>query len=173
MYGMTAAHKTLPLPTYVRVRNLSNNRSIVVRVNDRGPFVHNSIIDLSYAAAMKLDMIKDGTSLVEVTAINFDEPEGPRPVRSSTPAEAPVRSADAPASRIYVQVGAFGDRSNAERRLGALSLANIENAFIHEERRPDQVLFRVRIGPVADVVQYDVLVEQLEDIGIADPYLIT
>ena len=69
MYRMTAAHKTLPLPTYVRVRNLRNNKSIVVRVNDRGPFVNNRIIDLSYSAAMKLDMIKDGTSLVEVTAI--------------------------------------------------------------------------------------------------------
>ena len=70
MYEMTAAHKTLPLPTYVRVRNLRNNKTIIVRVNDRGPFVHNRIIDLSYAAAMKLDMVKDGTSLVEVTAIS-------------------------------------------------------------------------------------------------------
>ena len=79
MYAMTAAHKTLPLPTYVRVRNLRNDKSIIVRVNDRGPFVHNRIIDLSYAAAMKLDMIKDGTSLVEVTAISFDQPAGDRP----------------------------------------------------------------------------------------------
>src|SRR5210317_2435873 len=86
MYAMTAAHKTLPLPTYVRVRNLRNDRSIVVRVNDRGPFVHNRIIDLSYAAAIKLDMIKDGTSLVEVTAISFDQPAGDRPVRRSQPA---------------------------------------------------------------------------------------
>ena len=75
---MTAAHKTLPLPTYVTVRNLRNNKSIVVRVNDRGPFVHNRIIDLSYAAALKLDMVRDGTSLVEVTAITFDEPTKPR-----------------------------------------------------------------------------------------------
>ena len=73
MYEMTAAHKTLPLPTYVHVRNLRNDKSIVVRVNDRGPFVHNRIIDLSYAAALKLDMVQDGTSLVEVTAYNFDE----------------------------------------------------------------------------------------------------
>ena len=58
MYAMTAAHRTLPLPTYVRVRNLRNNKSIVVRVNDRGPFVHNRIIDLSYGAAIRLDMIR-------------------------------------------------------------------------------------------------------------------
>jgi rare lipoprotein A len=169
MYAMTAAHKTLPLPTYVSVRNLSNNKTNVVRVNDRGPFVHNRIIDLSYAAAIKLDMIKDGTSLVEVTAINFDKPTGPTAAQA-----APTSRDQAPSnSDIYVQVGAFGDRSNAERRLGALSLAGIKNAFIHEERSPDRALYRVRIGPVADVVQYDVLVEELEGIGIADPYLIS
>lgn len=182
MYGMTAAHKTLPLPTYVRVRNLSNNKSIVVRVNDRGPFVHNRIIDLSYSAAMKLDMIKDGTGLVEVTAINFDEPQGDRPVRKTAPVappaadreQAPSNNGPAMASnQVYVQVGAFGDRANAERRLGVLSQAGIANGFIHEERSDNRVLYRVRIGPVADVVQYDVLVEELENVGISDPYLIT
>jgi len=179
MYAMTAAHKTLPLPTYVRVRNLRNNKSIVVRVNDRGPFVHNRIIDLSYTAAMKLDMIKDGTSLVEVTAINFDPPSGDRPVRQSAGGPSgPIAAASAPTgssnpNRVYVQVGAFGDRANAERRLGDLSRVRIGNAFIHEERSADRVLYRVRIGPVADVVQYDVLVEELENIGITDPYLIT
>ena len=177
MYAMTAAHKTLPLPTYVRVRNLRNDKSIVVRVNDRGPFVHNRIIDLSYSAALKLDMVNDGTSLVEVTAINFDQPQGDRPTRVSTPASTPSEPGAAPSRtsthNVYVQVGAFGDRANAERRLGALSLAGIDKAFIHEERSTDRVLYRVRIGPVADVVQYDVLVEELENIGITDPYLIT
>ena len=182
MYEMTAAHKTLPLPAYVRVRNLSNNKSIIVRVNDRGPFVHNRIIDLSYSAAMKLDMIKDGTSLVEVTAINFDESQGDRPVRKTTPdvppaadrEQAPSNSRPAIASnQIYVQIGAFGDRANAERRLDVLSRAGIGDAFIHEERSADRMLYRVRIGPVADVVQYDVLVEELENAGITDPYLIT
>ncbi len=185
MYAMTAAHKTLPLPTYVRVRNLRNDKSVVVRVNDRGPVVHNRIIDLSYAAALKLDMVRDGTSLVEVTAINFDEPAGPRPTRSTVagrpPPETrtepdPVDSTPAPAitsNLVYVQVGAFGDRANAERRLGALSLAGIEKGFIHEERAPERTLYRVRIGPVDDVIQYDILVEELENIGIIDPYLIT
>ena len=70
MYGMTAAHKTLPLPAYVRVTNLQNGRSIVVRVNDRGPFVGNRIIDLSYTAAAKLDMLRNGTAMVEVRSID-------------------------------------------------------------------------------------------------------
>ena len=175
MYAMSAAHKTLPLPTYVRVRNLSNNKSIIVRVNDRGPFVHNRIIDLSYAAALKLDMVRDGTSMVEVTAISFDKPQGDHPVRQSMPSAPPQADSDSAAAmnRVFVQVGAFGDRANAERRLGELSVAGIRNAFIREERTPERVLYRVRIGPVADVVQYDVIVDELESIGITDPYLIT
>jgi rare lipoprotein A len=70
MYGMTAAHKTLPLPAYVRVTNLQNGRSVVVRVNDRGPFVGNRIIDLSYTAAARLDMLRNGTAMVEVRGID-------------------------------------------------------------------------------------------------------
>lgn len=176
MYQMTAAHKTLPLPTYVQVRNLRNDKTIVVRVNDRGPFVHNRIIDLSYAAALKLDMVRDGTSLVEVTAISFDEPAGDRPVRRQVPPAPPPQQATAQPSadhQIFVQVGAFGDRSNAERRLALLSSGGIANAFIHEDRSSGNTLFRVRIGPVAGVIQYDILVEELENLGIMDPYLIS
>ena len=174
MYAMTAAHKTLPLPTFVQVRNLSNNKTVVVRVNDRGPFVNNRIIDLSYVAAIKLDMVGDGTSLVEVTAINFDEPTGDRPTRSSTPSvTSSTPAAETALYRIYVQVGAFGDRTNAARRLSALSQSGISNAFIHEDNLSSSTLYRVRIGPVAGVVQYDALVEELEGLGITDPYLIT
>ena len=182
MYSMTAAHKTLPLPTWVRVRNLSNNRSIVVRVNDRGPFVHNRIIDLSYAAAIELDMIRDGTSLVEVTAINFDE--GPRertalrsepavrPAEPAAPADGPPADAPAASARLFAQVGAFSDRGNAQRRLDALVGAGIRDAFIHEEAGPTMTLYRVRVGPIVDVPQYDLVVLELERIGIVDPYLI-
>jgi len=179
MYEMTAAHKTLPLPTYVRVRNLRNNQSIVVRVNDRGPFVHNRIIDLSYSAALKLDMVRDGTSLVEVTAISFDKPaghqhSGDRPTSTRQPAQPTIVSTPAVSSnRIFVQVGAFGERENASRRLAKLSQSGIKNGFIHEDVSTSPALYRVRIGPVADVVQYDLLVEELAGLGINDPYLIT
>ena len=179
MYGMTAAHKSLPLPTYVRVRNLRNDKVIVVRVNDRGPFVHNRIIDLSYSAALKLDMIRDGTSLVEVTAISFDQSgraqtNGDRPTRVSTP---PLPSATSTGSvelrQIFVQVGAFGDRENAARRLDILSQSGIADAFIQEDSSTRPSLYRVRVGPVAGVSQYDRLVENLEGLGIHDPYLIS
>ena len=191
MYAMTAAHKTLPLPTYVRVKNLRNNKSIVVRVNDRGPFVHNRIIDLSYAGALKLDMVGSGTGLVEVTAITFDDPPGDRPTqRSSEPqlatnrtsgpqlatqrtSEPQLATTAATQNKIFVQVGAFGSRENAERRSAALGAAHIGNVYILEDTSVSPTLYRVRIGPIHDVIQYDVIVEELENIGIVNPYLVT
>jgi rare lipoprotein A len=185
MYQMTAAHKTLPLPTYVRVRNLRNDRSIIVRVNDRGPFVHNRIIDLSYAAALRLDMVQDGTSLVEVTAISFDEPPGDRPVRvvdPPAPAETEWKPEPSQSSssvpkphtdhEIFVQVGAFGDRANAEKRQSVLTSGGIMRAFIFADEAGDRPMFRVRIGPIRGVDDYDVLVDKLEALGISDPYLV-
>ena len=176
MYAMTAAHKTLPLPTWVEVRNLRNNRSIVVRVNDRGPFVHNRIIDLSYGAALALDMVADGTSLVEVRAINFDDRgSGDRTVRAVTPAAAP--SPPAAAARggndIYVQVGAFGNRDNAERRLAFLRQNDLGAAEIVVAAAGTAELYRVQLGPVADVFEYDRIVDELALLGIDDPYLVT
>lgn len=178
MYAMTAAHKTLPLPTYVQVRNLRNNRSIVVRINDRGPFVHNRIIDLSYAAALKLDMIDDGTSLVEVTAITFEPPDKARPVRAVTPPPAlpaePEGAATPPEnSQIFVQVGAFGERANADRRNSMLRSGGIDNAFIFADEAASPPIYRVRIGPIAGVDEYDELVDRLALLGIMDPYLVT
>jgi peptidoglycan lytic transglycosylase len=167
MHQMTAAHKTLPLPTYVRVTNLRNNRSVIVRVNDRGPFVDNRIIDLSYAAARKLDMVTDGTSLVEVTAISFDEPPA---AASAAPA---AGEAVATASKVYVQVGAFGERDNAERRYRMLHGQGIANAFVHRDDNSSPALYRVRIGPIADVDQYDSVVARLAQLGIADSHIVT
>jgi rare lipoprotein A len=166
MYAMTAAHKTLPLPSYVRVTNLSNNKSVVVRVNDRGPFVANRIIDLSYAAAERLDMIRDGTSLVEITTIDFEEPTQ-LALSSNVGGE---RAADA---GIYVQVGAFGDAENAKRRFAMLREGGIKSLFMHEDAATSPALYRVRIGPIADVVQYDSIVEQLQRLGISETHLVT
>ena len=97
MYAMTAAHKTLPLPSYVRVRNLQNGRAVVVRVNDRGPFLHDRVIDLSYAAAHKLGIVGTGTGLIEVEAV---EPggnhSGNRPHPAGDLAATPSRTRDYP-----------------------------------------------------------------------------
>ncbi len=177
MYAMTAAHKTLPLPTWVEVRNLRNNRKIVVRVNDRGPFVHNRIIDLSYAAALELDMVKDGTSLVEVRAIDF-QTSGDRPVRSVSPAKpagaaVPASKAIPAGNTIYVQVGAFGSLDNAERRLAMLRQHDVGGVRIIPDTGRTPALYRVQIGPVANVFEYDRIVDELATLGIDDPWLVT
>ena len=145
--------------------NVSVNKSIIVRVNDRGPFVTNRIIDLSYAAAMKLDMVDDGTSLVEVTAINFDEPT--KEIKPKI--QAPLTKSN----QIYIQVGAFNDRKNAQKRLSDLLSHGINNALIHEDSFTEKTLYRVRIGPILNVNQYDLLVKDLDYLGIKDKYLIT
>jgi rare lipoprotein A len=160
MYAMTAAHKTLPLPCYVRVTNLRNGRSVVVRVNDRGPFVANRLIDLSYTAAAKLDMLREGTTLVEVRAITAGEPAS----------EVLTRAAESPPPDLFVQVGAFQDESNAERLFERLRAGGFSNAFVLS--RPEKSrLYRVRLGPVAGVAQYDDLVARLAKFGIFDPRL--
>jgi len=168
MYAMTAAHKSLPLPSYVKVRNLRNGKSVVVRVNDRGPFIDNRLIDLSYAAAMKLDMITAGTSLVEVTAISFDQPP-------AQPAEAVIagKTASGPAETIFLQVGAFGEPENARRRFSMLRDLGLDRSFVYEDRSTSPAVYRVRIGPIADVVQYDSMVEWLQKVGISETHLVT
>ncbi len=174
MYAMTAAHKSLPLPTYVEVRNLKNNRKVIVRVNDRGPFVKNRLIDLSYAAAQKLDIVRDGTGLVEIRAISFDDPPATAS-NPSTTSDAPgaTQHAAGSAAKLFVQVGAFGERQNAERRHRLLSSNGIDQAFVHRDAGRDPAIYRVRIGPLSGVEQYDRLVSELSRMGISETHLVT
>jgi rare lipoprotein A len=256
MYGMTAAHKTLPLPTYVRVTNLQNGRSIVVRVNDRGPFVGNRIIDLSYTAAAKLDMLRNGTAMVDVRVIDLlatppppvvtastmpaapAVPAAPATLTSTTPAAstapgtsasaAPVAAAlvieplaatpPAPAAppaptgtaapaagvaavaaatvqpaavppaaasasgpapvapgftrpTLFIQAGAFSDPSNAERLAQKLRGDNLGKVFVRNDVLAGRRMYRVRIGPVPDVAEFDRVVAALERAGVADAHL--
>ncbi|MBT8096303.1 MAG: septal ring lytic transglycosylase RlpA family protein [Woeseia sp.] len=173
MHQLTAAHKSLPLPTYVQVRNLRNNRTVVVRVNDRGPFVDNRIIDLSYAAARRLDMIRDGTSLVEVTALSFDTPPDPMPESIVDAASATVTARNVPEKPVYLQVGAFGSKLNAERRHRLLLSSGIAASAVHEDRGVDSPLYRVRIGPLDGAEHYDRLVAEITALGIQESHLVT
>ncbi len=162
MYGMTAAHRTLPLPTYVRVTNLQNGRSCVVRVNDRGPFVANRIIDLSYTAAAKLDMVRSGTAMVEVRALDPGE-SAPLPDAGAT--VAPLRAA------LYVQAGAFSDPANAQRLAARLRGAGYAHILVRDDVIAGRRLYRVRIGPVADVAEFDRIAAALERAGVPDARL--
>jgi rare lipoprotein A len=153
MYAMTAAHRTLPLPCYVRVTNLANGRSIVVKINDRGPFVANRLIDLSYVAAAKLDMLGTGTALVEVRAIT---PDTPLPL---------TRVAESPPAVLYVQVGAFAVQDHAERIVARLHAAGFPSAFIFGPPAARGPLYRVRLGPVGGVLEFDQMVARLTALG--------
>ncbi len=159
MYAMTAAHTTLPLPCHVQVTNLANGRSVVVRVNDRGPFVANRIIDLSYAAALKLDMVRQGTALVEVRALS-----------ASAVASVPAPTASK-LDALYVQAGAFADQANAERLLARMRAAGVGPAFVRSDERDGRTLYRVRVGPVPSVAEFDRMLEELRAIGISDARL--
>jgi rare lipoprotein A len=164
MYGMTAAHKTLPLPAYVRVTNLQNGRSVVVRVNDRGPFVNNRIIDLSYTAAAKLDMLRDGTAMVEVRSIDPT-------LQAPEPIAAPIAAPPVPAVALYVQAGAFADPANAERLAGRLRGGGYGKVFVRDDVIAGREMYRVRIGPVPDVAEFDRIVAELERAGVRDAHL--
>jgi len=159
MYGMTAAHKTLPLPCYARVTNLRNGRSVVVRINDRGPFVANRLIALSYTAAAKLDMLREGTTLVEVRTLTPGIPD------------TLTRTAETPPPDLYVQAGAFADEGNAHRLLERLKAGGIANAFIASPLTSRSRLFRVRAGPVASTADFDQLVARLKALGVPDAKL--
>jgi rare lipoprotein A len=158
MYAMTAAHKTLPLPAYVQVTNLRNGRHVIVRVNDRGPFKEGRIIDLSYSAAAKLDMLKDGTTFVEVRALT--------PVQKASPPSQPP-----PTSDLYVQAGAFATEANAARLLGQLRAQGVADVFVREDQVDGKSLYRVRVGPIPNVNEFDRVVKRLRSLGIADARL--
>ncbi len=153
MNAMSGAHPTLPLPTWVRVTNLQNGRSAVVRLNDRGPFRKNRIIDLSHAAAEQLDMIREGTAMVEVRSLSAAGP-------------AAATAPRAPVGRYFAQAGAFADEGNALRLVARLREAGVGDVTIVEARVDGRRLFRVRAGPVASVADFDVLVERLRQAGI-------
>ena len=178
MYGMTAAHKTLPLPAYVRVTNLQNGRSVVVRVNDRGPFVGNRIIDLSYTAASRLDMLRNGTALVEVRALepttglaaatNPTPATNPTTATNSAPAAAPSAAGG---SALFVQAGAFSDPTNAERLAAKLRDRGYGKIFIRDDILAGRKMYRVRIGPVPEVAEFDRIMTALEHAGVRDAHL--
>lgn len=162
MYEMTAAHKTLPLPSYVRVTNLRNGRVVVLRVNDRGPFLHNRLIDLSYAAALKLDIIKTGTAIVEVEALEVASNS------ASTVDGAALVPAEAKSLQLYLQVGAFTNWENAASLRARLASANFGTVLIQSELRDDTRFYRVRVGPVAGVDRIDELVQRANEYGLHD-----
>lgn len=148
MYALTAAHKTLPLPTYIKVKNLDNGRSAIVKVNDRGPFHAGRILDLSYGASVKLGIFPKGTAHVEIEALT-------------------VRTAGhAKVAHYYLQAGAFSSKQFAEQL--KVKLASMSPSPVFIERNKQQYL--VRLGPFGDKKMVEGLKQRLARKGITDTF---
>jgi rare lipoprotein A len=177
MYAMTAAHKTLPLPSYLRVRNLQNGRSVIVRVNDRGPFLHNRLIDLSYAAATKLGVAATGTGIVEIEAIDPDQPiPAPATVTTATRTVDVISTAQAAndnSARLFVQAGAFRDWGNATALRTRLERSALGPVVIQPSQPgANDTIYRVRIGPVTNVTEGDRIADALARDGVVDAVIV-
>ena len=169
MYKMTAAHKTLPIPSYVQVTNLENGRKVIVRINDRGPFHPNRIIDLSYVAAKKLGIASNGTGLVEVRSI---DPRNWHPERSvPTPVKTRYRAPLSAENTLYIQAGAFASRYNAEQLKKKLDVLlprqNVQMAYLASDK-----LYRVRVGPLPNVDAADKVAQTISNNGYPEPHVV-
>jgi peptidoglycan lytic transglycosylase len=185
MYAMTAAHKTLPLPSYVEVTNLDNGKKIIVRVNDRGPFHEDRLIDLSYSAATKLDIVAKGTGSVAIRAIS------PGELITADVAQAPVEETTTPVIadevqvslenttpevkeplNIYMQVGAFSSADSAEQFKTKLQQQIGDAVLVTPFLKLGEILYRVRIGPLAGLEYGDALGIRLLDLGYVGGHIV-
>lgn len=170
MYAMTAAHKTLPLPSYVEVTNLENGRKVIVKVNDRGPFHDNRLIDLSYSAAMKLGIVAKGTGLVEVKTVTPASINQAAAQSTTAVAAIPVKSSGS--ALMFLQVGAFSTRVRAEQVKTRLQNDVAFAINIVPFNVASNTLYRVRVGPLASVTQGDSLVSELARLGFRDTQIV-
>jgi rare lipoprotein A len=181
----TAASRTLPLPTCARVTNLSNGRSVVVLVNDRGPFVDGRVMDLSYGAANALGIVDQGTAPIQIVALNgpgaptqgqaAPSAAAPRPM-PAIPSAAPATGAQAPElnppAENFLQTGAFAVLNNAIRERDRLQAAGIHGVLIVPGYVHDQEYYKVQIGPLPAGVAPGALMEQLQRMGFSGFYMV-
>jgi rare lipoprotein A len=211
LYGMTAAHKTLPLPSYVRVTNLENGKAVILRVNDRGPFYSDRVIDLSFAAAKKLGYAEAGTARVRVEGIDpaewWAQQGQPVPLVLATPqrvAQAPQvqaaamaasveeytpppdqhaaavlpmpvgvkKNASAPVAGLYLQVGAFANPDAAELLKDKLSQTVTAPVFISSVAFNQQILHRVRLGPISSQTEVEQVQERVQQANLGRPSVV-
>nr|VFK18916.1 MAG: rare lipoprotein A [Candidatus Kentron sp. LFY] len=189
MCAMTAAHRSLPLPSYARVTNLENNRRAVVRINDRGPFYSKRIIDLSYAAATKLRLVGKGTAFVEVRVIDpsdlqrvshparlIEDPSvdftSKRTAPTNDATRYPMHSqgdshrGDSYQGDLYLQVGAFANRASAEQLKTRLHASVDGDIRIDTAQSGEHTLYKVQLGPFRDATRADEVGEELTRIGL-------
>ncbi len=187
MYAMSAAHKNLPLPTYLKVTNVNNDKSVIVRVNDRGPFHESRIIDLSYSAAYKLDMLKTGTAQVKIVAItNFDEKTGKVIVPTAKATKTTKVASDLAHTAVknpttnnnknaiksmgiatpYIQVFA-----TSKKDLAVTTAKKLAAQYKQQTSFPEQQgIYRIQIGPISDLATLNALLLALKNNGYPNAY---
>lgn len=163
MYGMSAAHKTLPLGVYVRVTHLGTGKQVVVRINDRGPFVAGRIIDLSYGAAKQLGIVKTGTAKVEIEALGYRGSN-----QGGTVSTAPVNY---DSGSFAVQIGAFSEEQNAQR-LAAEMRSRYGRATVATTRVHDRLLYRVRVGDFKSLKRAEAALNDFITSGFSGSYVV-
>jgi rare lipoprotein A len=162
MYEMTAAHKTLPIPSYAQVTNLENNKTVVVRINDRGPYIGDRLLDLSYAAAKKLGIQHEGTGKVEIKAIT--------PLQALPHIQ---KTAESQNKKVYLQVGSFGSERKALRLQGKIASNDLPEPSIVTFKHKKNTSYKVQMGPIKSTENAKDLSLQLAKLGIKTPQFIT
>lgn len=170
MYKMTAAHKTLPLPSYAEVTNLDNGRKVVVRVNDRGPFHDDRLIDLSYSAATKLGIVSKGTGRVEVKAVQPKQ-QTSKMVKPVAPIAATAKN-EVQKGLFFIQVGAFSTSSRAEQIKSQIETEVSNPVDVTELARPQGKLYRVRVGPLASLEAGNRVADRLLYLGFTESRIV-
>lgn len=160
MYAMTAAHRTLPIPSYAEVTNLKTNKSVIVRINDRGPYVGNRVLDLSYAAAKKLGI--QGVGKVEVKAIT--------PLQALPQIQ---QTAENQNKDVFFQLGSFGSQSKAMMLQDKVAANNLPQPTILTSKHKRKTQYKVQIGPLKSKESAVTLAYKLSKIGIKDPEIVT
>jgi len=162
MYAMTAAHKTLPLSSYAEITNLANNRSVIVRINDRGPFHGNRILDLSYAAAKKLGIHQKGAGAVQVRALT----------NSQSVAQAEPSDTTTDAENIYLKVGSFPSHQSAQAMQSSITAQHLPTPTIKQASYNKSTFYTVQIGPIKSKENANQLTTALDKIGIKNTQFI-
>jgi rare lipoprotein A len=162
MYAMTAAHKTLPISSYARVTNLENQRSVIVRINDRGPYHGNRVMDLSYAAAQKLDLEQAGTGAVEIKAI--------APEQALAQLQNAAEKQD---KNVYLQVGTFGNKKKALKLQNKIAAHQLPQPEILPSTHKGSTLYKVQMGPIESPESVHKLNIQLAKLGITATQFVT
>jgi rare lipoprotein A len=162
MYAMTAAHNTLPIPSYARVTNLENQRSVIVRINDRGPFHGDRVMDLSYAAAKKLDIKDAGTGNVEIKAI--------APEQALAQLQNTAKNQE---KSVYLQVGSFDNRKKALKLQNKIAASHLPQPKILPSKHKGSTLYKVQMGPIQSPASVHKLNIQLAKLGITATQFVT